>query len=266
MKLAPSGLGAEPKKLMLLGGLVVVLGVVYWTQDRSDSPGQAVSANVGSNVASNLSQPATIPPVKQLPERQAPDKEPDKESASPANEAVEPSIQRRAPLGVDSGNDTFVPSMKPKEDLDVSKIDPRIRLDLLARVRAVPMEGGSSSLFDFSRAPEVAVPKPEAIKPGPVTVPPPAVKAPTTPPPPPGPPAPPPIPFKYYGYAGKAADGQLAGDFIEGDPVTGNIYVKREGDMIKDRYKVVRIGIRSADVEDTVSHTQQTLKLPEDQQ
>jgi hypothetical protein len=249
MKLAPSGLGADPKKLILLGGLIVVLGVVYWTQDRSDAP--AVSANV-------TPPPAAIPAVKQLPPR---------ESDPPAAIAEQPgpNIQRRAPLGTDSGNDTFIPTMKPKEDMDVSKIDPRIRLDLLAKVRAVPLEGGSSSLFDFSKAPESEAPKVAAINPSPVPVPPPAVKTPTPPPKQTGPPSPPPVPFKYYGYA-KLADGQLEGDFLEGDPATGNIYLKREGDLIKDHYKIIRIGIRSATVEDTVSHDQQTLKLPEDQQ
>ncbi len=255
MKLAPSGLGADPKKLMLLGGLVVLLGVVYWTQDRSDSSAQAVSANV-------TPPPAAAPPIKQLPE---------KEADSPAAEQPSPNvpssnIQRKAPSGIDSGNDTFIPSMKPKEDMDVSKIDPRIRLDLLAKVRAVPLEGGSSSLFDFSKPPEPPTPKVAAINPLPVPVPLPAPKPAAATPKPAGPPPPPPIPFKYYGYDGKAADGQLEGAFIEGDPTTGSIYLKREGDMIKDRYKVIRIGLRSAVVEDTVSHNQETLKLPEDQQ
>jgi hypothetical protein len=250
MKLAPSGLGANPKQLLLLGGLIVVLGVVYWTQDRSDAP--AVSASV-------TPPPAAIPPVKQLPQ---------KDSDTPAAIAEQPSsnIQRRAPLGTDSGNDTFIPTMRPKEDMDVSKIDPRIRLDLLAKVRAVPLEGGSSSLFDFSKAPESQAPKVAPIVPAAVPVPLPVGKPPSAPPTKAGPPAPPPVPFKYYGYAGKAADGQLEGFFLEGDPATGNIYPKREGEVIKDRYKIIRIGLRSAVVEDTVTHDQQTLKLPEDQQ
>ena len=46
MKLAPSGVGAQPKQLMILAGLMVLLGVVYWTQDRSSSPAQAVSTAV----------------------------------------------------------------------------------------------------------------------------------------------------------------------------------------------------------------------------
>ena len=36
--------------------------------------------------------------------------------------------------------------------------------------------------------------------------------------------------------------------------------------MIKNRYKVVRIGIKSAVVEDTTNHNEQTLRLPEEAQ
>ncbi len=156
--------------------------------------------------------------------------------------------------------------MKVKDDLDVSKIDPRIRLDLLAKVRAVPMEGGSSSLFEFSKAPEPPTPQVDPIKPAAVPVPPPAPAPPPGPKLPAAPPPPPPIPFKFYGYAGKAADGQLQGFFREGDAANEEISTAREGDMIKNRYKVVRIGIKSAVVEDTTNHNEQTLRLPEEAQ
>ena len=59
---------------------------------------------------------------------------------------------------------------------------------------------------------------------------------------------------------------QIEGLFLEGDPNTGNIYAKREGDVIKDRYKLVHIGLRSVTVEDTVTHNQQTLKILDEQQ
>ena len=87
----------------------------------------------------------------------------------------------------------------------------------------------------------------------------------TTKPPPPAPPPPPPIPFKYYGY-GKYANGQLQGYFIEGDPLTGELSVAREGDTIKNHYKIVRIGIKSAVVEDTTTHNEQTLRLLDEAQ
>ena len=171
-------------------------------------------------------------------------------------------------MGVSSGgNDTFVPSLKVKDDLDVSKVDPRIRQELLAKVRAVPMEGGSRSLFEFSKPPEPPAPKVDPIKPQPVPVPPSAASAPkVVPKEPPGPPPPPPIPFKYYGYGGKPTDGQLLGFFREGDASTGDIFPAREGETIKGHYKIIRIGIKSATVEDTTNHNQQTLALPEEAQ
>ncbi len=262
MKLAPTGLGAEPKKLALLVAILVVGGGVVWFQNRPDA---SVSANVAPATA-----PAAIPAVKPPPEKPAGERvitERQAESEAARSTDIEKSrIARKAPLG-GTGDDTFVPSMKHSDDLDVSKIDPRVNLDLLAKVRAVPMEGGSSSLFDFSKPPEPPAPKVGPINPVPVPVPPPVSQAKqdankakaTTPPPPP------PIPFKYYGYAGKATDGPLQGLFLEGDATTGTIYAKSEGETIKDHYKVVRIGIRSADVEDTNNHNQQTLKLLDEQ-
>jgi len=249
MKIAPTGVGAEPKKLALLAVLVVAGVGIYWSQNRSGGPERTVSASV--------TPPQALPAIKPLPE---------KDSARTAD----PAPQRRSPGVVGdgrSGMEDFRPSMKVKDDLDVSKIDPRIRLDLLAKVRAAPMEGGSSSLFEFSKAPEPPTPKVDPIKPGPaVPVPPPAPPASQDPKPPPPPPPPPPIPFKYYGYAGKASDGQLQGFFREGDASTGDIFPAREGETLKNRYKIIRIGIKSATVEDTTNHNQQTLGLLEEAQ
>lgn len=260
MKLSPSSLGAEPKKVALLAGLVVLLVAVLWVENRPDSP--EVSANVTPpSVNAPVAPPASSAPAQPAP---APvtGTAPAPNSAGASGESP---LERRAPLGASSGSDTFVPSLKKSDDMDLSKVDPRIHLELLAKVRAVPLEGGSSSLFDFSKPPEAALPKVEPIKPVAVVVPPPAPKPPPPPPAKPAPPPPPPIPFKYYGYE-KNDDGQLRGLFLEGDPNTGNIYAKQEGDVIKDRYKIVHIGVRSVDVEDTVSHTQQTLKILAEQQ
>ena len=254
MKLMPTGLGAEPKKLALLGAILAIGGVVYWLQNRSSGTDQTVSATA--------TPPAVIARV-QPPPQPAVASQADRSSEPPI-----PGMQRRRP-GSALNNSTdemqdFHPTLKVKDDMDLSKVDPRIKLDLLAKVRAVPMEGGSSSLFEFGKPPEPPPPPVAAINPGPVPLPKP------TPPPaadtksePPKPPPAPPIPFKYYGYADKSSDGQLQeGFFIEGD----DIFPVKEGDVLKNRYKVVRIGIRSATVEDTVTHDQKTLQLLEEQQ
>ena len=43
-----------------------------------------------------------------------------------------------------------------------------------------------------------------------------------------------------------------------------DIYVAAENDMVKSRYKIVRIGVNSAVVEDTTNKNQQTLPLVEE--
>jgi hypothetical protein len=251
MKLAPTGVGAEPKKLAALGAILVAAGGIYWFETRSDSP--TVSASV---------TPPQVLPAGQTAPRSATD-------AARTADPVIPVPQRRASSSNNqrSAGEDFRPTMKVKDDLDVSKVDPRIRLDLLAKVREAPMEGGVSSLFEFGKAPEPPAPKVGAINPGPVPVPvpAPAAKQTTTTKPPAGPPPPPPIPFKYYGY-GKFPNGQLQGFFLEGDPLTGEISAAREGDTIKNRYKIVRIGIKSAVVEDTTTHNEQTLRLLDEAQ
>jgi hypothetical protein len=74
-----------------------------------------------------------------------------------------------------------------------------------------------------------------------------------------GTPAPPPIPLKFYGYSIPVLKGDKRVFFLDGD----DIIVVNEGQMIKNRYKVVRIGINSVVVEDVQFSSQQTLPLEE---
>jgi hypothetical protein len=147
-----------------------------------------------------------------------------------------------------------------KEGTDLTAIDPTIKHALLAKVKNVAMEGGTRSLFDFGAAPpppiDVAAIKPTKLV-GPMPLPKPVEAAKVIPPPPP---PPPPIPFKYYGYATPPRSGPRKAFFIEGE----DIHIAGENDMIKNRYKIVRIGVNSAVVEDTTNKHQQTLPLEEE--
>ncbi len=69
----------------------------------------------------------------------------------------------------------------------------------------------------------------------------------------------PPFPLKFYGFVSKTKVGDKRAFFLDGE----DIVIASEGDMIKKRYKIVRIGINSAVVEDTEfkSNNQQTLPL-----
>jgi hypothetical protein len=82
---------------------------------------------------------------------------------------------------------------------------------------------------------------------------------PPKPPAPPPPPKAPPIPLKFYGFVNPSKADNKRAFFLDGD----DIVIAGEGDTIKKRYKVIRIGINSAVVEDTQfkSNSQQTLPL-----
>jgi hypothetical protein len=143
--------------------------------------------------------------------------------------------------------------------MDVSRIDPTLRLELLAKLRSVQMEGGSRSIFDFSQPAPPPPPKVAAIVPrpqSPVAPPPPDQQAKQPPPKPP----PPPIPLKFYGYANTPRNGPRRAFFLDGD----DIFVAGENELIRNRYKIIRIGVNSAVVEDTTNQNQQTLPLVEE--
>ncbi len=246
MNLLPSKVGAEPKKLAMLGGLLLVL-VVVWLMNRNSN-----GTDSGTTVATSAPAPKSLP---ELPAAAAAPRTPPIPGQGPRvarRDASERSIE------------DFKPTLKVKDTVDLSKVDPSLKTELLAKLEKLEPTGGARSLFEFGQA-EAPVPPPpavEKIKPfvkygpeAPAPVPTPAKPAP--------PPPPPPIPLKYYGYAGTPkANAKRQAFFLEGE----EIYVAGEGDVVKSRYKVDRIGVTSAVVEDTVSKNQQTLPLVEELQ
>jgi hypothetical protein len=221
----PAGLGAEPKKVILLIVLLGLLVPAWWYGNSSDTP-----------VAAPTAPRASLPVVEPI--------------------AVTRPAPRPAARTTRGGADDFRPSLKLPDDFDLTKVDPTLRTDLLARVREVSDGGSSRSLFEFYTPPPPPPPKVEPIKP---TAPKPEVAdakpvAPVKAVPPP----PPPIPLKYFGYEGTPRGGtKLRALFVEGE----DHYVVSENDTIKNRYRIVRIGTTSAEVEDTVSKNTQTLRI-----
>jgi hypothetical protein len=231
-------LGAEPKKVVILTALLIVAGYSLYTNVFS-SP--ATPAPKGVSPTQSQRQQVALPQPSQ-PGASAP--------------------PRRASSGRATVSE-FRPSLKherPEDRPDPMKVDPTLRLDLLARLENITVEGGQRSLFDFS-APPPPKDDPKVI-PGPQT------KKKDPPPPPPTPedpkkadppkPPPPPIPLKFYGFSAPRAGAKRA-FFLEGE----EIYVATEGELIKRRYKIVRIGVNSVVVEDTEHKHQQTLPLEE---
>jgi hypothetical protein len=241
MKLAPAKIGVENKKKVIwLGGLMAVfVGVLIWNSMSSDSsPSGPTKAAPRATVAPGGIGPRTATP-----------------SIMPAH--------RTGRGGQADRTEDFRPTLKLPENTDVSKIDPTLKLELLAKLRKIEMEGGARSVFDFGQPPPPPPPKVDPLHPGPMGATTAANKGPdkpAEPPKPAGPPPPPPIPLKFYGYASAAKSGPRRAFFLNGD----DIFVAAENDTIQNRYKVIRIGVNSAVVEDTTNKHEQTLPLVEE--
>lgn len=245
MSLIPSQLGAEPKKLAILGGLAVVLVIVYLMNRTPDVPQQAAS----------ITPAAARPPVPL-------------ESLGARARSVQ-SAAGLTPQGADTGTarrgqtaiQDFKPTLKLPDGVDVSRIDPALKLNLLAQLQNLPLEGGERSLFEFGAPPKPKTPIPTVAKVIPITPPPSS-----TPPIPATPPKPvvPAIPLKYYGYVSDsravAPGAAKRAFFLDGE----DIVVAGENDLIHNRFKIIRIGVNSAVVEDTANKNQQTLPLIEE--
>lgn len=220
----------EPKKLITLAVLVVVGGYVFYSN---------VLSSPDSGRAPTPAAPA--PAVRQFP------------TDEPAPPLARP-LPR--PGGRRTQSDEFHPVLHPKrqEDrVDPAKVDPTLRLDLLAKLQKVEVSALGRNVFQLGPAP-VKTPEPKVIpKPLPVA----AMAAP--PPGPVAPPPPPPIPLKYYGASSAPGTTAKTAFFLDGD----EILFAKEGETLKRRYRVVRIGVSSVVMEDTESKHQQTLQLEE---
>ena len=236
MKLVPAKIGADRKRLAILGGLFVVLVVVFFSS-RDSGPSSAAPA-----------ASSTKGPFDSVPGTRAPSKGP----AVP---------QRAGGRGQERRVENFRPTLKHKDDVDITRIDPTLKRDLLARLEKAPSEPGSrGSVFDFGAAP---APKVDPVKPGTMVAgrgappPPPQAEKPAGPAPAP---PPPPIPLKFYGYSNAQRGGPRRAFFLDGE----DIQVAGENELIRNRYKVIRIGVNSVVVEDTTNKSQQTLPLIEE--
>ena len=182
---------------------------------------------------------------------------------APGPKGTPPDSNRSASSGRNEEFHPVLHSKRPEDRIDPATIDPILRLDLLAKVQAVELAGGSRNLFQFSTPPPVKV---AGVLTG---------KGPTIPlpPVPPGgrktgdqpiptvPPLPPSIDLKYYGFATAHNNGRKTAFFLDGDEIS----VAAEGETVKKRYRVVRIGMNSVLMEDTESKRQQSLPLTEEQ-
>ncbi len=151
-------------------------------------------------------------------------------------------------------------SKRPEDRLKPESIDPTLRLEYFTRVQAVELAGGSRNLFQFSTAPPpkpVEMPKgkePKILPKQMVSV------AAASGPPPPPPPAP--IDLKFYGFSTKRVSGKKTAYFLDGDEILS----ASEGDVVKRKYKVLKIGPTSVLMEDTGAKRQQSVPLVQESQ
>ena len=223
--------GAEPRKMAVLSILGLALCYVVYDNVLS-GPSDAGPAKSAAPVA--------VPAGGQRP------------AAPNVKTMAAPTLGKRGRTAQD-----FRPSLRPRTDevRDPATIDPSLQMELLAKLRTVTYTGAGRNLFEFSgvapdagpttpdpkiipgRKPVAKVERAQAIYP---KYEPPA-------PPPPKPRAPP-ITMKYYGFVSNS--GRVAnrkGFFLDGE----EIIVVSEGELIKSRYKVLRIGLTSAEMQDT---------------
>lgn len=231
-------LGAEPKKIAMLGGLLLVAGIVYYV-NSSDSPAPSSPAAPVSAVAPGS--------VQVTPDAGVGDKK----------------TERRR-----TANTSLVKEFKPEQGVkdpkdrpDPASIDPTIRWDLLAKVQNIDVGLPGRNLFQFGAAP-APPPPPLPKNVGQIAInkaPQPA--GPVGPPPPPPKPQAPQMTFKYYGYKVSKSDGHKAAFLLDGD----DILIAGENDTVKRHYRVVRIGATSITIEDMDFKSTQTLPLQENQ-
>ncbi len=228
MSLVPSKLGADPKKIAILGGLVLLAAYFYFSSSNSGGGSGPIVGR--APVATPATAPRTIRSTFRQPQQ----------AAGNAKE--------------------FKPSLKPK-NIDTASIDPTLRLDLLRKLKTVDFQGSTRSLFEISAAPPEEIKAASVgVEPAKIAIAPKFVGPVMEKPPGPAPePKAPPIPLKFYGFVNKTKVGDRRAFFLDGE----DIVIAAEGDTIKKRYKIVRIGVNSAVVEDTEfkSNNQQTLPL-----
>jgi hypothetical protein len=228
--------GAERNKVVLLAGLLILAAVLLYQQFLSGP---------GSPPAASAPRPAAA--ARQI--------------RSSAEEILESRAAKSR--GVQRTNNDFKPSLKPPkpgEGPDPEKVDPTLRIDLLAKVQAVPYQGAERNLFQFGAAKpkptpqQIAAAKKQAAEAAAKLA-----EAEKQAPKPAAQPTAPPVNMKYFGYATRPGDARKRAFLMDGD----DILVATEGQVIKKRYKVVRIGINSLVIEDLDFHSEQTLPLQE---
>jgi hypothetical protein len=168
---------------------------------------------------------------------------------SPAPAASSPVVvtapRPAIPSASSEGSSTASPYVRTAVKVSgLAALDPTLHPEIMRQAESLAYTGNGRNIFSQFSAPP-AIPKPIA----------PIRNANVNPGPPP-PPPPPPITLGFYGYAAEKT-GQKQVFLLHGD----DIFIASEGDVVDRRYRVVKIGTASVQVEDIPYHNTQTLPL-----
>lgn len=135
-----------------------------------------------------------------------------------------------------------------KQQSATINLDPRLHLDLLKKSEDVTYAGTGRNIFlSYDEAP---IPRPVAdarLE---------KAKQAAQNTPPPGPPPPPPITLKFFGFANHP--GQPRKVFLAKGQ---DIFIAGEGDIVDRRYKVLRIGPTSIELQDVLNNNRQSIPI-----
>ena len=187
----------------------------------------------------------------------------------PAQQTARPRPKRSTPAKTQrqTSGGQFRPTFGTGDDdevLDPMTVDPTLRTDLLANVRAVEFTGVERNLFQFGeRKKKVEPPSADQlaeaqkrlddarkVKAGPAKKPASAAGTPKKAPP---------IQLKYYGFAHEPNGLRRRAFLLDGE----DILIGGEGDVFKKRYQIVRIGMNGIVMKDLQFDEDQTLNLEE---
>jgi hypothetical protein len=147
-----------------------------------------------------------------------------------------------APTVARTGPRRLTPTSKTRNPL-AATLDPRLRLDLLKGAEDVTYSGTGRNIFLSQE--EEPIPKPVQ-----------SAKLDKQPTQAPQPPPLPPIDLKFFGFASKP--GQPRKVFLaKGE----DVFIAGEGDIVDRRYKVVRIGPNSIDIQDVLSNRHESIPI-----
>jgi hypothetical protein len=229
--------GAEDKKkVKLLAALSAVALITVYFQFFSDAPQNGAGrprARPGAGRPSAQAQPA-------------------RRVATPTRRRVQGGGQAFQPVWV---------SLRDDESFNPLEADPTLRTDLLEAVRAVTFTNVERNIFEFTTRRRVEA-LPSAADIARATALQQAAEREAAPSQPVAPPTPqepraPRLSWRYYGFANAEQDGQKRAFLLDGT----DVLIGAEGDVFKNRYKIVRIGQTRIVIEDMQFSSEQELTL-----